>query len=70
MEDIMQIKTSWARNLIAKIAMKAMKAAGYDIKLQIDDLEVHGSDSKEYLTAKVEATVMVEKSDINKWLKG
>lgn len=70
MEDIMQIKTSWARNLIARIAMKAMKAAGYDIKLQIDDLEVHGSDSKEYLTAKVEATVMVEKSDINKWLKG
>lgn len=70
MEDIVNIKTSWARNLIAKIAMKALKAAGYDVKLQIDNLEIHGSDSKEYLTASVEATVMVEKSDINKWLKG
>lgn len=70
MEDIMHIKTSWARNLMAKVAMKALKAAGYDIKLQIDDLEIHGSDSKEYLTAKIDATVMVEKSDINKWLKG
>lgn len=70
MEDIVNIKTSWARNLIAKIAMKALKAAGYDVKLQIDNLEIRGSDSKEYLTASVEATVMVEKSDINKWLKG
>lgn len=69
MEDIVNIKTSWARNLIAKIAMKALKAAGYDVKLQIDNLEIRGSDSKEYLTAKIEATVMVEKSDINKWLK-
>ena len=70
MEDIVNIKSSWARNLIAKIAMKALKAAGYDVKLQINEFEIHGSDSKEYLTASVEATVMVEKSDINKWLKG
>lgn len=69
MEDIVNIKTSWAKNLIAKIAMKALKAAGYDVKLQINEFEIHGSDSNEYLVADASVTVQVKKRDLMTWLE-
>lgn len=69
MEDIMKLKTGWGTAIISKIITAALKKAGYDITVSINDFEaVNGENSDEIVTS-VNAVVKMDKKSIVKLLK-
>lgn len=69
MEDIMKIKTGWGTAIISKIITAALKKAGYDITVNIQDFEAVNEDNGDEVVASVNATVKMDKKAIVKLLK-
>ena len=52
LEDIMKIRTRWMKNIIAGVLVNLAKKNGYDIGLDIGDIEikhVEGDDGKDHI---------------------
>lgn len=69
MEDIVKIKTGWARSILSKVITSALKNAGYEIEIAFDDVEAHDDDDHDCVIADVRASVKAKKSAITKLLK-
>lgn len=69
MEDIMKIKTGWGTAIISKIITAALKKAGYDITVRVNDFEAVNEDNGAVVVATVNAVVKMDKKAIVKLLK-
>lgn len=69
MEDIMKIKTGWGTAIISKIITAALKKAGYDITVNINDFEAVNGENSDEVVASVNATVKMDKKSIVKLLR-
>lgn len=70
MEDIMKLKTRWARAIVSKLISSTIKKAGYDVTIRIEDFEAANGDQADSVIAKVTATVTADRSAIEKLFKG
>ena len=70
MEDIMKLKTRWARAIVSKLISSTIKKAGYDVTIRIEDFEAANGDQADVVIAKVTATVTADRSAIEKLFKG
>lgn len=69
MEDIMKIKTGWGTAIISKIITAALKKAGYDITVHVQDFEAVNGENSDEVVASVNATVKMDKKAIVRLLK-
>lgn len=69
MEDIVKIKSIWGNAIISKIISKALKKAGYDMMIDIHEIEAANDDDGDNVKVDALVTVRMNKDTINKLLK-